>query len=66
MALVIIQGDDGEEIQRTRVIGVEPRTLAAAVASGIAKIPPPRKERSDKGVPKGPRKRPDAEQPQLT
>lgn len=55
MALVIIANDNGEEISRTRVTGVEDRTLVAVVLGAVAKIPPPRKTRSDAGQPKGPR-----------
>lgn len=64
MALVIIQTDAGEELHRSRVVGVEPKLLAATVMTAIAKMPAPRRERRDKGIPKGPRKK--REQPILT
>lgn len=52
MALVIIQSDEGEELHRSRVTGVEPKLLAATMMMAIAKMPAPRKERSDKGKPR--------------
>lgn len=56
MSRLIIQSDDGEEFLSTSVIGTDPKLLAATVMTAIAKMPAPRRERSDKGKPRLPQK----------
>lgn len=56
MARLIIQTDEGEEFLSTSVQGVDPKLLAATVMTAIAKMPAPRKQRSDAGKPRLPDK----------
>lgn len=52
MARLIISTDEGDEFLNTSVQGVEPKLLAATVMTAIAKMPMPRKQRSDAGKPR--------------